>query len=234
MWATYWTAVGALGAIIVPLAIYLLQARSSRAVQDLTVEGERWVFERGWGYDDLLHRLIDLDYLTLAGVQLSAEDEGTVEQWAPVFQKSPETWALVVYKKKLIVGYWSYFSVSPALADRIAAGLLKDSEIVEKETRSIFEPGPHTIYFAMIARHPDMTVAGDRATKMLLKSMIRSLQFYFERVDIGAVYAVCFTPESEKMCRNFKLQFVTNTVGGKPLFVGKRDDFKLSRLWRLR
>ena len=233
MWGTFWTAVGALGAIIVPLVIHHLQSAKKRKTPDYTVEGEKWVLDRGWSYEDLLHRLIDLDYLTLAGVQLSPEDEGTVDQWAPVFQKSPETWALIVYRKKKIVGYWSYFSVSPKLAQEIAAGTMKDSEITASETKSIYEPGGHTIYFAMIARDPDMPAVGDNASRLLLKSLIDSMLFFWERVEIERVYAVCFTRDSEKLCRNFNLRFVSNTVSGKPLYVGTRENFEPRRLKRL-
>lgn len=226
MWVTFWTAVGAiaaLAAVFAPFAIHHLQTRKRSGDGDYTVEGQKWVSDRDWSYQDLLHRLIDLDFLSLAGSSLTAEDEGTVEQWAPVFEKSPETWALVVYRKKLIVGYWSYFSISDALVDKLKAGILMDSEISESEVRSIYDPGPHNIYFAMIARHPDMTFKGDRAVRLLRNSLINSAKHWLAKVDIANVYAVCFSPEAVNLCRHFGLKQEAKMAKGLPLFVGKPD-----------
>ena len=232
IWGTFWTAIGALAAVAAAM-IAFQQAAGRRRKSAYTVEGEKWVFVRGWSYADLLHRLIDLDHLTLAGADLTAQDEGTAEQWAPVFQKSPQTWALIVYDKKLIVGYWSYFSVSDRLAARIEAGTLRDCEITADQVKSIREPGPHTIYFGMVARHPDMTAKGDRAFRLLMRSMLKSLHYHLERVDIQRAYAVCFTSEAARLCRDFNFAHVRNTESGRPLFVGKRGSFDLARLRRL-
>jgi hypothetical protein len=232
MWGTIWAAVSALAAVGGVL-VAVWERRRQKEPRDYSVEGEAWVFERGWTFEDLLRRLIDLDYLALAGVELSSEDEGTVEQWAPVFQKSPETWALVVYRGKLVVGYWSYFSVSPKIAERIRSGKLRDSEITSDQVRSIRESGPHVLYFGMIARHPDMTEKGDRSFKLLMKSLLESLEYHFARVDIANVYAVCFSKEAESLCRQFKLEHVMDTDAGKPLFMADRSVIAGRRFGRL-
>jgi hypothetical protein len=228
---TFWTAIGSLAAVAGAF-FAARQLGQRKEAPDYTVEGEKWVFERGWSYDDLLQRLINLDYLTLAGVELTTQDEGTVEQWAPVFQKSPQTWALIVYKKKKIVGYWSYFSVSEKLAQRIEAGELRDCEIISEEVRSINENGNHVLYFGMIARDPDMTEKGGRAFKKLLGSLLSSLQFFIDRKDVIRAYAVCFTPEAERLCLQFKLEPRGNTKSGRPLYVAKPGGFDHRKLKR--
>ncbi len=236
-WVVIWTAIGALGATIGPFGVFALQARiRNKGESPFTIADSDWLVAHGLSYKALLHRLIyNIDYLALAGSSLSELSEGTVQQWAPIFEKSPETWAMVVCDDRLIVGYWSFFSLSDELVGSLKERCLFDSEITETGIRCISEAGPHTVYFPMVAYHPDFQHAKHTIIRLLMQSLAKTLgQLVDENVQISEIYADCFSREGESMCRNFGMQEIGETLQNGKLYSGELNDKVMRKLAKFR
>ncbi|WP_421930770.1 hypothetical protein [Phenylobacterium sp.] len=238
-WGLVWAAAGvvlaALSALIALIRWWQEREAKKGRASEFTIEGSSWVFERGLSYEGLLQRLIGLDHAALAG--LGDKTEGSAEQWAPVFEKSPETWGLVVFRGSFIVGYWSLFSISQKLVGALKRGQLYDSKIVSQEVRQVSEPGPHSLYFVMIARHPDFSRAGGEIFRLMMRSMAQAMaSLRKDRVHIDAIYANATSAEGESLCRTLGLEaFSTSVQGGQVYKIEKFDllEQRLARLGRL-
>lgn len=117
----------------------------------------RWVHDIDGGMSDfvtsvpderlgvkLLERLIDLD--TELGINRGPLHEGTAEQWAPVFQHHPETWALIAVGPFQIVGYWHFACLDDFHFAKAKDGSLFDSEINAASVVDLSFPGTYNAY----------------------------------------------------------------------------------------
>jgi hypothetical protein len=203
-------AVAVIGVVVAILTLVRAERRKKEA-SELRVEGHDWLVEKEMSYEQLLQQLIGLDYSSTEG--LGERHEGTVQQWAPVFKKSPETWRLIVYKDAFIVGYWSFFALSEPLMRRLKAGKMFDSEIVASKVREVSEPGVDAVYFVMITRHPSFAEERRATFRLLIQSLLETLiALQAQGVAVREVYANAFTSAGERLCK---------AVDGKSL--GKAD-----------
>lgn len=233
-WTIFWAAAGVLVAVLGPLGKILFDEwkRRRSASGELTIESADWVIERGLTYEALLMLLLGLDYSSLPG--LTALSSGTAETKAPVFEKSPETWGLVVFRETVIVGYWSCFSLSKKLVARLEQGAMLDSEITVAEIHSVQEPIAHKLYFEMFGVHPSFG-ANEKA---IFRLLVRSLADFAARsraagIRVETIYANGFSERGAALCRAFGLRpFVGSKQGGD---VYRLDDIQiaLARLERL-
>lgn len=169
-------------------------------------------FVRGYEYlsahqmdeDDLVQALIDLD-VTLVP-HMTVADEGTVEQWAPVFRESPFTWKLLTFGER-IVGYWHYVCLKDEYFARARIGELRDSQVTVDaiEAPSYLAPCRRfKMYVVMVGVHPTHQHLG--AGTKLVASFIREIQraalngLYFEEI-----VAVAYNPQGHDLCRGFGL-----------------------------
>lgn len=210
---------------------FLARRRSAADAAALSEEDSAWVLEKyGDPYPDLLRRLISLDHAAHEG-ELDGRMEGTNAQWSPVFEKSPETWALVVSRGREIVGYWSCFSLSNKLLARLKLGKLVDSAIVESEVRRLTEQGGHSLYCVMIAQDPDRSQPGGQVFKMLMTSMARSLREAKEvGAQIDAIYADATSKKGESLCRRLGLEPLTQSRQGGTIYWTGDVDRLIDRL----
>jgi hypothetical protein len=217
-WAIFWTAAGVIVAASIPLLIWHLDRRRERStMSEFSMEGSSWVLAQGMTYEDLLRQLLSLDRAALAGLSdLSSGNEFTK---AEVFEKSQDTWSLVVFRDSIVVGYWSYFSLSDHLIKRIEKGLMYDSEITPNEVHCITEARDHSLYFEMFGIHPGFRKSERTIFKMLLTSLestaatIRS-----GRLRVKAVYATGFSSRGAALCRAFGLECLVKSAQGGDVY----------------
>lgn len=169
-------------------------------------------FVRGYEYlsahemeeEDLVQALIDLDVMLVR--HLTVVDEGTVDQWAPVFRESPFSWKLLTFGER-IVGYWQYVCLKDAYFSRARSGELRDSQITVDaiEAPSYLTPSrSFKMYVVMVGVHPMHQHLG--AGARLVASFVKEIQraalsgLYFEEV-----IAVAYTPQGHALCRGFGL-----------------------------
>lgn len=231
-WTIFWTAAGAIGAVMAacwPMLDRMFKAKPQAAY---SIEGDDWVAHKNISYDVLLRRLIGVDYVSTPG--LDEKSEGKVDQWAPVFRKSSDTWGLVVYRDEPIVGYWSYFSLSNDLLDRLRAGKLHDSEITEDQIHTLEEDREHHLHVVMIARQPEYASGQKQIFALLMESLCSSLVDLDKRgVRVSRIYANAFTPEGHELCKRLGFSEVVAAEQGGIVYEAKLTDQLKNRLFRL-
>ncbi len=174
-------------------------------VEELHVADLRSVTDWGMSGEQLLDRLIDLDYQMFAG--LTPEQEGHTAQWAPVFMDHPDTWRLLITPTNEIVGYWHFVPLFDEDFDLAVRGLLHDSEITPDRIRLFELPGRYPIYFVSFGLLP--RYRRTKAYKLLLESLfdvVRGLAA--DGIVIDQVCANAFTPSGEAMCKTFGMSSV--------------------------
>ena len=208
--------IAALGVIGTFAGVYITwyAARKTSAFQDeeLTIEGHPWVRERFKGdYEKFLGELIGLDHAAVSG--LTDETAGDAKTKSLVFEKSLDTWALVVSRNRQIVAYWSFFSLSDRLIKRLKNGTMFDSEIVAREVYSISEPRRHNLYFEMFCIHPAFEDRRLTILKMLLVALNEIAQLMrTNKVQIAGIYANGFTKEGAALCRDLGLRRIASSA----------------------
>lgn len=218
-WSLFWTAAGVLAAVaaaVIPLTIWLIDRRKSKELDsEYSIEDSDWVVEKGLTYEEFLRQLISLDHAALAG--LSDKTAGNEKVKALVFEKSKETWSLVVFRNSLIVGYWSCFSLSSKLQKKVEQGTLFDSEIIAAEVKQIHETGDHSLYFEMFGIHPAFGANRRTIFRLLTRSLAGFAEMLErEKVSVKAVYANGYSSEGAALCRAFGLApFITSVQGGE-------------------
>lgn len=225
---------GVIVTAVVPLFIWYLDRRKDgAAAAELSTEGAEWIVERGGDYQQLLRLLLSLDHAALSGLtDLSA---GNAETKAAVFEKSPETWSLVVFRDSLVVGYWSFFSLSDRLVARLEKGAMYDNEITVTEVHPIHEPRAHSLYVEMFGIHPAFEKNGRTIFRMLINSL-REVGRLAERgeVQVKAVYATGFSERGAALCRAFGMKPLVPSVQGGHVYRTEDVAVPLQKLETLR
>lgn len=223
---------GAIGAVLVaviygwPAFRRELAQRREPATNELTVEGWLWCLESGISAEQLLADLISLDYSSVPG--LDGQSEGHVAQWAPVFEASPETWRLIVSGHK-IVAYWSFFSLAPALQEKLLAGELYDSEIVHDKIRTLRAPATHDLYIPMFGMHKWYKDQRRQIFRLLLKSFYDQVHaLEAQGIQFQNVYANAFTEDGASLARSLGFEHVAYAKQGGDI-LGRRLDADLKQ-----
>jgi len=215
---TFWAAAGVIATVLIFGLTWLRDVHKERKVNaELSVEGASWVLERGNDYEEFLRLLLSLDHAALVG--LTDSSAGSAELKAKVFEKSPETWSLVVFRDSLVVGYWSLFSLSPKLIKRLERGVMFDREIVESEIFSIEKEATHNFYVEMFGMHPAFRQSERRIFRMLLQSLNEfAIKLNRDGVRVGAVYAAGFSDKGASLCRRFGLTAIAKSDQGGDVY----------------
>lgn len=168
------------------------------------VRGYEYLSAHEMDEEDLIQALVELDVALVP--HMSALDEGTVAQWAPVFRESPFTWRLLTFGER-IVGYWHYVCLKDSYFQLARNGELRDSGITADtiEAPSYLTPSrSFKMYVVMVGVHPAHQHLG--AGSKLIASFVREVQraaangLFFEEV-----VAVAYTPQGHDLCRGFGL-----------------------------
>jgi hypothetical protein len=160
----------------------------------------------GWRGERLLRDLIRIDKILLGNTLTTEAREGTVSQWAPVFMKHTEGWAILAVRKK-IVGYFSFFALSEEAFLKAKEGKLLDCEVTIENTIALDTPGNYKAYFVLLAAFPEFPRAGVR----LIDAFFDQLENLAERgVLFEEMIANAFTPSGKRICEGFGMEKVCN------------------------
>ncbi|MFN3911120.1 hypothetical protein [Hyphomonas sp.] len=189
---------------------WILQRRVFKVV------GEEFLDRSKWSYQDLLRRLVGLDHAMLPGANLV--NEGTVEQWAPIFKYDPESWRLVVYNHRVIVGYFHAFSITDEAYASILSGEMPDSKFTIAALRKLSDPGVHKLYVCSIIGQADHDTSQHRVQDLVISAFAKHLIWLGKQgTHISHVCTVATTESGERLCRKSGLNPVGNhsdLIGG--------------------
>lgn len=159
----------------------------------------------GWSGQQLLDRLIQLDYATMAGI--TGESEGNTQQWAPVFMEHPDTWRLLIDGPENIVGYWHFVPLEDSDFRLAKSGQLLDSQISSDQLCFFELPGSYCIYFVSITILPLYKTVSNFS--LLLDSFFAQLTYLAENdVFVGEICANAITDYGRSMCRRLEMELV--------------------------
>jgi len=176
---------------------------AERLGQALKVADINDAWEWGWDGNKLLDEFIALDYQTLVG--LTADNEGSSSQWAPIFMNHPETWRMLTSEPKVIKGYWHFVALFPEDFARAKAGQLFDSEITADRVRTLLEPGHYDIYFVQLCLHPRFRTIEHR--KQLFGSVLSVIEDLARNdIFVREICANAFTPDGVSLCKGFDME----------------------------
>lgn len=165
------------------------------------VRGFEFLKAQGMDEYDLLDRLIEIDTEIIPRIML--EDEGTTEQWAPIFVASPFTWKLLTYGDR-VVGYWQYLCLKDQYYEMVKSGQLRDAEITTEmiEAPSFVKPEKNfKMYVVMVgvdAAHQHIG-AGNRLIQSFIKEVQRAAQ---SGLFFSEVCAIAFSLQGLHLCRD--------------------------------
>lgn len=183
-----------------------------------------------WGWDGkkLLRHLIALDYETTDN--LNEGNEGTPNQWAPVFMNNPDCWRLLAIRRGELVGYWSFFALTDDFFEKVKQGLITDSQITIDNVRPIDTPGTYNIYIVIMCIKEHYRKSG---FTMLLDSFINKLND-LANTDrkINEICVNAFTDIGEVTSKNFGLKKSVPHHEFGVIYTGTYDDMIKSRIAR--
>ena len=177
-----------------------------------------------YSYNSLLKQLIYLDYADMKGI--TKEEEGTQENWVPVFEKSPYSSRYLVDGDLNILGYWHFVALKEKLFRKAEKGLMLDQDITADNVYSLEKTGRYLMYFVETVTNPE--IKNTDAVAMLDESFYdavydfaRSGVFFTKRIT-NAV-----TPEAVKRATGFGMKFVTKNIYRGSIYSMGMTDFLL-------
>ncbi|AOW14383.1 hypothetical protein LPB72_03420 [Hydrogenophaga crassostreae] len=169
------------------------------------IRGNDYLAASGIDESGLLAQLVDIDFDLVPN--MSTLEEGTIEQWAPIFQASPSTWKLLTHGNK-IVGYWHYLNLKDEYFDLVKIGQLRDSQITPEmlDHPTFLEPGKSfKLYMVMIGIHSTHRFMG--AGGKLINSFLMELERTASQGILFSEFAtVAHTHSGEALCRDFGME----------------------------
>ncbi|GAB5486376.1 MAG: hypothetical protein Pars93KO_28100 [Parasphingorhabdus sp.] len=166
---------------------------------------QNWTFVRDnfATYEALLEKLVSIDHSLIE--DLSEEQEGTAEQWAPIFENHKETWRLLVYNKE-VVGYWHFIPLNKDFFIQSTDGTLKESEIDLHTTVPIIGPGNYDIFVSMFAMETEHKTKG---ASMLQLSFVRAMKkFTSSQIFFSGISACALSVDGIALCQRLGMKNV--------------------------
>lgn len=186
----------------------------------------RW----NWDGNKLLRHLIALDYETTDN--LNEGNEGTPNQWAPVFMNNPDCWKLLALRDAELVGYWSFFALNDNTFERMKNGEMNDSEITMDEVVEMDKPGTYNIYLVMVCIKEHYRKKG---VPILYQSLIDQLnELTLSNRIISNICLNAFTDEGKTLAKNIGLKLLTTHKEFGQIYLGTYADMKTSKFARKR
>lgn len=173
-------------------------------IDDLYVADINSVVSAGWSGEQLLERLIRLDYEMFE--DLEEVHEGVPKQWAPVFMNHPETWRMLTTETREIVGYWHFVPLFREEYEKATKGDVIDSEITADKVRIFELPGWYDIYFVTIGLAPKYR--RPKAVAKLFQSFL-SVAGDLARngIFIREICANAYTPSGVALCKSLCMRY---------------------------
>lgn len=171
------------------------------------MQGYDYLAKAGIDEEGLLEKLIELDLSLIP--RLSSHDEGSVEQWAPIFHASPFSWQLLTCDNK-IVGYWHYVFLKDEYFELVKLGKLRDSELEPAmlEFPSLVDMSRnYKMYIIMLGVHGSHQKGNSGTT--LVRSFVREFQTSTtEGLFVSELVAVAYTYQGQALCEDFGMTFI--------------------------
>ena len=169
------------------------------------IAGHDFVAEKfGRDYIKFLKHLIEMDLDTIGG--LSLEHEGTPEQWAPIFESSPETWRLLTLIDE-VVGYWHFMCLADPYFSKIKNGEMIDAGLRAEMMNFPVIPRHYKAYFVVITLRA--SEQNSRAFAVLLKSLERvMLDFAMDSIFFSEICATAFSFKGKRLCQDIGMTFL--------------------------
>jgi transcriptional regulator with XRE-family HTH domain len=173
------------------------------------IEGVEHLARTGMSYEALLGEVIALDRRNID--ILDEADEGTPEQWGPIFRLMPQTWRLMVDDGR-IVGNWHFISLNDAAFARAKAGALRDGEIALEDIDLISFPGVYNVYLSSFVL--DQPFRFGRPFQMMFDSLIDALtRFATNGIFFREVVTPGFSIEGRKLCERLGFERIGDYCG---------------------
>lgn len=173
-------------------------------IDEIYVADVNSVISAGWSGEDLLERLISLDYEMFE--DLEQAHEGVPKQWAPVFMSHPDTWRLLTTEAREIAGYWHFVPLFREEYEQATRGILIDSEITADKLRLFELPGWYDIYFVSIGLQPKYR--RPKAVAKLFHSLLDvACDLAKSGIFLREVCANAYTASGVSLCRSLNMNY---------------------------
>jgi len=184
-----------------------------------------------WNGKTLLRHLIAIDYETTDN--LNEVNEGTADQWAPVFERNPKCWQLLAIREKELAGYWCFFPLKKDQFDKMKNGLIEDGaitfETIENPNEDGKYDGIYNIYIVMFTLKENYRKIGLR---ILLRSLLdRMDELNRDGMRINEICANAFSPEGESLCYHLGFTFYKNHITSGRMFITTYDKLQKNDIW---
>ncbi len=137
---------------------------------------------------------------------LTTIDEGTVEQWAPIFQASPLTWKLLTNGKNR--GLLAIRLPRGPVFEQVKHGMLRDSQITLPmlDFPCFLTPEKtYKMYVVMMGVHNSHQFFGSGGK--LINSLIREIENAAANgLFFSEIVTVAYTSQGINLCKNFGLE----------------------------
>lgn len=151
----------------------------------------------------IVNELINLDYENISN--LSMEDEGTVDQWLPIFVDNPDTRRILVYSGK-IIGYWHFVPLKNSAYKKIKHGKIHEIDINETDVKKL-KKGRYKIYLRSIVLKKEFR--DSEATNILFRSFFKVLEeLSLKGIEINEICANAYTDDGKKLCGKFGMIYI--------------------------
>jgi hypothetical protein len=196
-------------------------SRYTRRIGSLYIGTLDTVLANGLSGEELLDRLIALDYLLLHGI--SSEHEGRTEQWTPIFMDHPDTWRLIFDHTRRIVGYWHFVPLPPDTFRHALDGTMRDSELNATSVVFFELPGWYDIYFVSMGLLPQYR--NPRYIDLLITSLIDVLLTLARSgVFIRRVCTHAYTTHGISLCKSLAMTPLHPHIDGGFVYTARLVD----------
>jgi hypothetical protein len=184
--------------------------------EDLEVVELRDLLCRGLSYEQIIMRLIEMDYDNLEGI--TETDVGRCETWLPIVRNNPDGMRFVCNKDGVIIGYWHFLPLDDEAYDAMKSGVFDDGDIRLSHLNVIGPPGDYNLYFTIICIVPEYR--GVRVMRMLLDAFSDTLLDLAQRgIFFPEICAVAFSEEGRVLCKTLHMTRISTHAERDPVFM---------------
>lgn len=171
----------------------------------------------GWTLKEVVRQIFALDHDVYE--DLTAENEGTIEQWMPVYKQFPQSWRAIA-KERQLIGYWQFAVFLPDFYESVKQGKLMEGNIDPIECYDLFDiPGVYNMYIVSICLSEEFR--NTVARQLLIDSFFDVLnELSKERVFFSEVMTNAYSVEGTSTCKAFRLTYYGPHCHSGKMYVG--------------
>lgn len=150
--------------------------------------------------------------------------EGSVSQWAPIYQEHPQNWRLLTQGND-VKGYWHFCALQPDIFNEAAQGQLLESKLSLADIEPLSLPGTYSIYVTAFICDPKLRFG--RSFKLLFDSIFIVIEELAKNsIFIEEIVLTAWSDASIKLAE--RLGFTTtgnlkDTNGDVPVYKAHMD-----------